>query len=89
MAGPVYHSAKIRELAQQFLIETETEVIAARKYLEKSAEFSKIYKTSLAAEAVPIEITITCSTAFISCCQIDCSAYTCANLFSPDWGGEN
>lgn len=52
MAGPLPHSVQIERLAEAFLGDVAVELGKARETLKKSASFRKIYRVSLAADAV-------------------------------------
>jgi hypothetical protein len=52
MAGPLPHSAQIQELADNFLTEISVAISEAHDTLKRSVEFRKIYRVSLATDAV-------------------------------------
>lgn len=52
MAGPLPHSAQVQKLAESFLREVAAEISKAHAQLNKSAEFTRIYQVSLAADCV-------------------------------------
>jgi hypothetical protein len=52
MAGPLPHSTQIQKLGEIFLNEVADEISKAQSKLKKSAEFRRIYRISLAADAV-------------------------------------
>lgn len=60
MAGPLPHSAQVQQLAETFLSEVAAEIAKAHGTLKKSAEFRKIYRVSLATDAVLSKLLQSC-----------------------------
>jgi hypothetical protein len=52
MAGPLPHTSQVQQLAESFIDEVKAETLKSLAYLKNSAEFRRVYRISLAADAV-------------------------------------